>query len=69
MPDWYHRMMSKPSYPIPRPLVGKDLTDINMDEIERNNPILIPQTQERPPGPSTVGTDQPTGRNGQSRRD
>ena len=52
--------------PSPDLLVGENLTDINMDEIERNSPILIP---ERPPGLSTVGTDQLTGRSGQLRRD
>ena len=55
--------------PSPDPLVGEDLTDINMDEIERNSLILIPQTQERLPGPSKAGTNKLTGRSGQSRRD
>ena len=33
--------------PSPDPLVGKDMTDINMEDIERNSPVVIPPTQEQ----------------------
>ena len=28
-------------------LVGKDMTDINIQDIERNSPVIIPPTQEQ----------------------
>jgi len=33
--------------PSPDPLVGEDMTDINMEDIERNSPVVIPPTQEQ----------------------
>ena len=33
--------------PSPDPLVGKDMTDINMEDIERNSPVVLPPTQEQ----------------------
>ena len=29
------------------PLVGEDMLDINMEDIERNSPVVIPPTQEQ----------------------
>ena len=33
--------------PSPDPLVGEDMSDINMEDIERNSPVVIPPTQEQ----------------------
>ena len=35
--------------PSPDPLVGEDMSDINMEDIERNSPVVIPPTQEQQP--------------------
>jgi len=35
------------SYPSLDPPVGEDMTDINMEYIERNSPVVIPPTQEQ----------------------
>jgi len=32
---------------MPDPLVGEDMSDINMEDIERNSPVVIPPTQEQ----------------------
>jgi len=33
--------------PSPDPLVGEDMEDINMEDIKRNSPVVIPPTQEQ----------------------
>ena len=35
--------------PSPDPLVGEDMSDINMEDIERNSPVVLPPTQEQQP--------------------
>jgi len=35
--------------PSPDPLIGEYTSDINMEDIERNSPVVIPPTQEQRP--------------------
>ena len=42
--------------PSPGPLVGEDMSDINMEDIERNSPVVIPLTQEQQPQQQQIPT-------------
>jgi len=52
--------------PSPDPLVGEDMTDINMEDIERNNPVVIPPTQEQQQQQISSRTNHSAGGGGQS---